>query len=312
MAHIIMTGATGLLGKRIYAALRARGDSVTVFSRHPERAAGVFPDAARVLLWSPGMPGAWREAFDGADAVLHLAGESVGASRWNAEVKRRIRESRVEGTRAIAEAIGAAARPPRLLLSMSGVGYYGDTGDNRAAETAAPGDDFFSQVCAAWESAALAARGAHTRVAIARAGVVLAREGGALPRLRTPFMFFAGGPFGHGRQWFPWVHIDDAVAALLHALDTVEVAGPFNLVAPDEVRNAEFMNALGAALSRPAFLRVPAFALRLAAGEFASALLTGQRLAPETLLATGFQFRFPQLPHALQDLLNESFLARKR
>jgi uncharacterized protein len=300
--HVVVTGATGFIGMRVVAALRERGDRFTVLSRHPERALATVPGAARALLWSPGVRGAWMGAVDGCDAVLHLAGESVGGRRWNAAFKRRLLESRVLGTRDIVRAITEAKHKPALLLSASGIGYYGDAGEARVDERSPAGSDVLSDICRAWEAEALAARTAGVRVVTPRFGLVLARDGGALPRLAQPFSFFAGGPLGSGRQWFPWVHVDDAIAAILHCMDTAPLDGAVNVVAPEPVRNKDFCAALGKAMGRPSWLRVPAFALRLAVGEFADTLLGGQRASCDALRESGFAFRHPALEGALASL----------
>ena len=302
--RIVMTGATGFIGQRVAAALLARGDAIVLLSRHPEQAKARFPTAERCLLWAPGLEGAWRTAIDGVDAVIHLAGESIAGKRWNAAFKQRLRDSRVRGTRDIVAAIAQAQRKPELLISASGIGYYGDSGDAFDSETAPPGRDFLAELCSAWEAEAMEARQSGVRVTVFRTGLVLARDGGALPRLALPFSLLAGGPIGSGRQWFPWIHAEDMVSALLSCVDTPALAGPVNAVAPQQCRNDEFCAALGKALHRPSWLRVPAFALRLAAGEFADSLLGGQRATPDALLANGFRFRYPRLDEALASLYN--------
>ncbi|MBL0176553.1 MAG: TIGR01777 family protein [Ignavibacteria bacterium] len=304
--RVVITGATGFIGGRMVTALTARGDSITVLSRHPERALAAVPGAERALLWSPGVHGAWAGAVDGCDAVIHLAGESVGGQRWNAAFKRRLLESRVLGTRDMVRAIAEAKRKPALLLSASGIGYYGDAGEARVDEHSPAGEDVLANICRAWEAEALAAREHGVRVVTPRLGLVLARDGGALPRLALPFSLFAGGPVGSGRQWFPWVHVDDAIAAILHCMDTAALDGAVNVVAPEPVRNREFCAALGKAMGRPSWLRVPGFALRIAVGEFAETLLGGQRASCDALLSSGYAFRHPLLDEALASLYGRS------
>ncbi|PZN10023.1 MAG: TIGR01777 family protein, partial [Bacillota bacterium] len=218
--------------------------------------------------------------------------------------KERILQSRLRATRALVQAMEAAQRPPRLLLSGSAVGYYGPRGDEVVTETGRPGTDFLSRVSVAWEEEARRAEAAGVRVALLRTGVVLAREGGALPRLVLPFRFFAGGPLGSGRQWVPWIHLDDLVDLITFLLGSDDAAGPYNGTAPEPVTNREFARVLGRVLGRPAWLPAPAPALRLVLGEMADALLlSGQRAVPERALAAGFRFRYPDLEKALRHLL---------
>ncbi len=303
MPRIAITGATGLLGTRITTALIARGDEVVILSRNPDAAARRFPAAARVVLWAPGVTGAWRDEVASSDAVLHLAGESIGGRRWSDTFKQQVLDSRSRGTREIAEAAAAAGSRVRSFVQSSGIGFYGDTGEREVDESAAPGADFLSKVCVAWEAGADVAAEAGIRTVALRLGVVLAREGGALARMVTPFRFGVGGPIGSGRQFFPWIHIDDAVGLFLHALDTPGLRGPVNAVAPELVRSREFARAIGAVLGRPAFLAVPAFVLRLVVGEFAEALLTGQRALPRRAGESGYRFTYPELRSALETVL---------
>jgi uncharacterized protein (TIGR01777 family) len=300
--RIVITGATGFIGQRVVSALRDLGAGLVVLSRHPDRAARELQPVERSLLWLPGVDGAWREAIDGADAVIHLAGESVAGKRWTPAFKRQVLDSRVRGTRDIATAISRAGTPPPVFISASGVGYYGDTGDALMTENAPHGAGFLAEVCRDWEREAFNAESAATRVVLLRTGLVLAHDAGALPRLAVPFSFFAGGPLGSGRQWFPWIHADDAIQAILHCLHAASLRGPVNLVAPQLVRNSEFCSALGHALHRPSWFRVPAFALRIAVGGFAETLLGGQRAVPEALLTSGYTFRHPRLDEALASM----------
>ncbi|HQR18999.1 MAG TPA: TIGR01777 family oxidoreductase [Gemmatimonadales bacterium] len=238
------------------------------------------------------------------DAAVHLAGESIAAGRWTAETKRRIRDSRVLGTRLLAESLARLMRRPRVLVTASAVGIYGDRGDDILNEDSPPGSDFLARVGQEWEAAAKPAAEAGIRVVHLRFGIILAREGGALPRMVRPFMLGAGGPIGSGRQWMSWIALDDAIAAVLEALHNEQARGPINAVAPGPVRNAEFAAALGAALHRPALIPAPAFALRLLYGEMAdAALLASQRVVPSRLEALGFRFRHPALPGALGAIL---------
>jgi uncharacterized protein len=301
--RIVLTGATGLIGRHLYRELYGRGDAVTVLARNPERAVRMFPDAALVQLWAPGVAGAWRQSLDGADAVIHLAGEPLDGERWSDPYKRRLRESRIIGTREITDAALAAKQPPSLFLSASAVGYYGDTGDTSVVEDTPAGTDFLAALCADWESEARRVIATGARLVILRNGVVLAGDGGALKKLLTPFRMFAGGPVGSGAQWMSWIHIADTVGIILHALDRADFSGTVNAVSPEPVRNRDFAVALGRALRRPAGLQVPSFLLRLAVGEMSDVLLGGQRVLPRRVLDSGYTFRHPDLAAALRDLL---------
>jgi len=298
---VLVTGATGLVGSRIVAALLARAAKreVRVLSRDPETAARRLDPRVAAVGWNGVDPPA--AALDGCDGVLHLAGEPVFGGLPTAARRRRIRDSRVDSTRALVRAIGelpAAARP-RSLVCASAVGFYGDRGDERLDEDAGVGEGFLAEVCRDWEAAAAEAERYGVRSAQLRIGIVLAREGGALPRIALPFRFGAGGRIGSGRQWVPWIHIDDLVALFLATLDDEALRGPINAVAPEPVRNAELTRVLGRVLARPTLLPVPGFALRAALGELAGELLGSRRVVPARALAHGFAFEHADLEAAL-------------
>jgi uncharacterized protein (TIGR01777 family) len=297
--HIFLTGATGLIGRAVSSALLGRGDLVTVLSRSPE-APRRLPLGVRILAGDPAQPGAWEEELSRCDACVHLAGEPLAEGRWTVEKKHRIVLSRVDATARVAAVIARGG--PAVLVSGSAVGYYGSRGDEVLTEDAAPGAGFLADTCRAWEDAAApAAR--RARVVRLRTGIVLAREGGALPRLALPFKLFAGGPIGRGAFWQPWIHLADEVGLVLFALDTAAAEGPLNACAPEPVRNHALAHALGAALGRPARLPAPALAVRLIAGELADAVLASQRVVPAKALELGYRFRFSALEGALKDLL---------
>ena len=307
---VLVSGATGLVGARLAASLVRRGDAVRVLTRDPEAAARRLGVRVSAVAWDGlSVPG---EALTGASAVVHLAGEPVFAGRLTPERRRRIRSSRIEGTRSLARAIGALPRAqrPRTLVCASAVGYYGDRGDERLPEEAPPGRGFLADVCRDWEAAAVTAEAHGARVACLRVGIVLAREGGALPRMALPFRFGAGGRLGDGRQWFPWIHIDDLVALTLAILDDDGIRGPVNASAPEPVRNAELTQTLARVLHRPAPLPVPAFALRLALGELADELLGSRRVVPACALAHGFAFAHADLEGALSHELRPALMRR--
>jgi uncharacterized protein (TIGR01777 family) len=240
--------------------------------------------------------------IDGADAIVNLAGANIGDHRWSDEFKRIILESRTLSTRALIEGARGAPRKPKVMLNASAVGFYGPRGDEVLDESAAPGNDFLASVVKTWEAEAQAADVPGMRCVQVRTGVVLSPQGGALEKMLPPFRAFVGGPIGSGKQWFPWIHLDDEIEAMLWLLDH-EVSGPVNLAAPGIVIMKDFAKALGKALHRPSWAPVPGGPLKLLLGEFAEVLLAGQRAAPRKLLDSGFSFRFPELLPALQDVL---------
>jgi len=280
--RVIVTGASGLIGTRLGAALRARGDEVVGVS----------------LRSGPPAPG----VVSGSDAVVHLAGEPI-AQRWTESSREKIMSSRTEGTRGLVQAIAAADAPPPVLISASGIGYYGSRGDERLDESAAPGDDFAARVCVEWEREANAAAEHGVRVVTVRTGVALAKSGGALAKMLPPFKLGVGGPVAGGRQYLAWIHLDDLVGIYLAAIDNADWSGPVNATAPEPVTNAEFSKALGRALHRPAVAPVPAFALRLLYGDMAEIVTEGQRAVPARALALGHRFDHPDLDEALADAL---------
>jgi uncharacterized protein (TIGR01777 family) len=300
---IVVTGATGFIGTALVGALCARGDAVIVLSRDGERARATLGEVTAVTA-DLQSPGPWTAALAGTDAIVHLAGESIAAARWDARQKQRLRDSRVEATRTLVEAIAAlpAAARPRALISASGADYYPfapDTefDDDEVTEDDPPGDSFLGRLCRDWEAQARAAEALGVRVGCMRSGIVLG-PGGALAKLTTPFKLFVGGRIGSGRQWVAWIHRDDAVRAYLAALDDERYTGPINLVTAS-IRNAELAGALGKALGRPSWLPVPGFALRAAVGEFAEYLLHGRRVVPRRLRALGFTWTRATLDDAL-------------
>jgi uncharacterized protein len=297
--HVFVTGATGLIGRTVCRAPAARGDAVTALSRAPDAPARL-PSGVRVVTGDPAAPGAWQDVLAETDACVHLAGEPVADGRWTAARKRRIRESRVESTRRVAEVV--RARGPAVLVSGSAVGFYGSRGDEVLDEASAAGQGFLADVCREWEAAAEPASG-RARVVALRTGIVLAADGGALPKLVRPFRAFAGGPLGDGAFFQPWIHLADEVALVLLALDDARASGPLVAAAPEPARNRDVARAIGRVLRRPSALPAPAVAVRLALGEMAEAVLSSQRVVPRKALGLGYRFRFPDLEAALRDLL---------
>ena len=296
--RLVVTGATGFIGRVLCARLLQQGHTLTLFTRVSPRDAGTA--AKRWVQWTPGALGEWGAALEGVDGVIHLAGEPIAARKWNDIQRRRIEKSRVEGTNSLVQAIAKAEPKPTFLISASAVGYYGPRGDELITEDSPPGDDFLSAVCRAWEEEAKKAERLGLRVVRLRTGVVLGSGGGALTKMAQPFKFFVGGPLGSGRQWMSWIQLEDHVRLILQLIDNAQANGPVNATAPNPVRNKEFCQALGRVLRRPCWAPVPGFALRLALGEMAEMLLTGQRVMPAAAQKLGFQFRYPNLEQALQ------------
>jgi len=296
----LVTGATGTIGTRLVARL----GGARVLARDPDAARRTLAAHAEVevVRWSAGATTP-ADAFDGIDAVFHLAGEPVAGERWTAAKKTRIRASRVDGTRSIVSSMARASRPPPVLVSASAVGIYGSRGDEVLTEASSPAVGFLADVCRAWEAESHGARALGVRVVNARIGIVLERSSGALGAMIPAFRFGVGGPLGDGSQWMPWVHVDDVVGLLVHAALEPSVDGPMNVCAPMPVPNREFARMIGAALGRPSIVRAPAFALRLAVGEMADVALASQRVLPEVATRSGYTFAFPHLESALADVL---------
>lgn len=298
---ITVTGATGLIGARLVAALKDRGDDVIVLSRNPEKAGQAL--GVEALAWDALNEPAPVAALAGRDAVVHLAGEPV-AQRWNAARKQAINDSREIGTRNLVAGIEAADPRPAALISSSAVGYYGKHGDEEIPEDTPAGSDFLAKVCVVWEAEADKALALGVRVAHIRTGVVLDRSGGALKTMLPPFKMGVGGPVAGGGQYMPWIHLDDIVGLYLKAIDDASWSGAYNGSAPEPVTNKVFSKALGKALHRPAFAPVPAFAIKLLYGEMSEIVTEGQRAVPSRALAGGYTFRHPDLDEALASALS--------
>jgi uncharacterized protein (TIGR01777 family) len=294
--NVLISGATGLIGSALVPELEAEGHTVTRLSR--SRA------GADTIRWDPSA-GTIEGDLEGTEAVVHLAGESIAQGRWSPDKKRRILDSRVQGTRLLAEGIAALPDPPKVMVSTSAVGYYGDRGDEVLTEESASGADFLARVCREWEAAAEPARRAGIRVVYPRLGIVLSPEGGALGTTLPIFKLGGGGKIGSGRQWWSWVALDDVVGSIVHALVDDSVEGPVNVGSPNPMTNAAYTKVLGKVLGRPTVLPLPAPAARVMLGEVADALLlASQRMEPAKLKSTGYDFRYPQLEGALRHLLD--------
>lgn len=297
---VAVTGATGLIGSRLVEMLRRRGDEVVVLSRDPaaaERQLGVPATA-----WQPERESAPTSALEAVEAVVHLAGEPI-AQRWTEKVRRRISDSRVQGTANLVAGIEAAQDRPAAVISSSAVGYYGPHGDEQLDESAAPGSNFLATLCVKWERAAAEVERLGVRRVSIRTGVVLSGAGGALKRMLPPFKLGLGGRIGSGRQYIPWIHIDDLVGIMITAARDARWTGPVNATAPEPVTNREFTRELGRVLGRPTFLPVPTLALRVLYGEMAQVITTGQRAVPRRVLELGYSFRYETVADALSSIL---------
>jgi len=301
--RVVIAGGTGFIGTALTHVLTASGHDVTILTRRP-RPAAPATDGGRVdyAVWDGMTARGWGEWAEDA-AVVNLAGENIAAGRWSAQRKRDIVESRMAAGSAVLQAVAQAAVKPRVVVQASAVGYYGDRGEQVLEETSLPGKGFLAETAVKWEQSTRDVEYMEVRRVIVRTGVVLGTGGGALARMLPPFRLGLGGPVGDGKSWFPWIHIRDEARAIAFLIERPEAAGPFNLVAPGVVTGKAFAEALGKAVGRPAVLRVPAFALRLALGEMAdAALLASLRVSPTRLKALGFAFDFPDIASALADL----------
>jgi uncharacterized protein (TIGR01777 family) len=299
---ITVTGATGLIGRALIEALTRDGIEVIALSRRVH----VTSHPIQTAFWDPANGQLDASVLESADAIVHLAGETI-SNRWTRAQKQRIRRSRVESTRLIVEAAKKLTQPPRVFVAASAIGFYGDRGDEELDETFPAGSGFLAEVCRDWEAEAARAQDFGARIANLRIGVVLSTKGGALAKMLLPFRMALGGPMGSGRQWISWVHIDDVIGAIRLVLNRDDLSGPINTTAPQPVRQAEFAKELGRALRRPALAPAPGLALRLILGEMAqSLLLEGQKVLPRRLEEAGYSFQYPNLPQALADILSKN------
>ncbi len=328
--RVVVTGATGLIGRKLCAELEARGYQVVVFSRNPQTARRSLRNGSEFVAWTPAENGPWATAIDGAHAVIHLAGANNFGKRWSEAYKREIRESRVLGTRGLVNAMRAATNKPEVFVCASAVGYYGHRGDTAIDESAAAGHDFLAEVVKDWEAEATKAEELGVRTvmlrsgivigsdkpglplpidlrgaSLSRPGVVLDFEHGALPLMALPYRLFAGGPIGSGKQWFSWVHLEDVVGLIMFVLETPQARGPINATAPEPLTNRQFGATMGKIMHRPSWLPVPGFALKLMLGDVAEILSKGQRVIPRRALELGYQFKYPQAEGALRQLMNK-------
>lgn len=300
--RLIITGGTGLIGRALATDLLADGHEVIALSRSPQRAKGT-PAGLRLVRWDAHSAEGWAHLAEGADAIVNLAGASL-AQPWTAEHRSRIRQSRLNAGRAIVEAVRSCCVKPGLVVQASGTGYYGAHADEEITEDHPSGSDFLASVAGEWEASTADVQEEGVRQAVIRTGVVLSLSGGAFPLMVLPFRFFVGGPLGSGRQWLPWIHLQDEVSAIRFLIEDQAANGPYNLVAPEPLTNAAFSRLLGQVMKRPSYIRVPAGALQLFLGDMSSLVLEGQRALPRRLQQQGFAFRFPDALSALRNVLS--------
>lgn len=306
---VAIAGATGFVGSRLVEKLQAAGHQVVVLSRDAAKASRVFPASAypnlEVVAYTPAESGDWQKSIAGCDGVVNLAGVPIAEERWTEARQQAILDSRRLTTAKLVEAIVNANPRPSVFVSASAIGYYGTSETAEFDETSLAGNDFLATVCKDWEAAAQPAKNAGTRLAILRLGIVLGM-GGALAKMLPPFKLFAGGPIGTGKQWFSWVHREDVVDLILYALQNSQVEGVLNATAPNPVRMNELCQTLGEVLKRPSWLPVPGFALEMLLGDGAKVVLEGQKVLPKQTLASGFQYQYPTLKLALEEILSGS------
>jgi uncharacterized protein (TIGR01777 family) len=289
---IILTGATGLIGQNLCAKLISQGDEITIFTRNPGGAKKIILDETEIVEWNHNNPDEWKDYLEGKDAIIHLAGASLAAKRWNENYKLEIYN-----------AIRNCGVKPKVFITASAVGYYGNRGDDLLIEESQPGEDFLAKLCYDWENEAEKVEQFDVRNVSLRIGLVLSKKGGVLKQFLIPFKLFIGGPLGNGNQWFPWIHIDDLLNILVYTLNNESLKRSVNSVSPGIVKMKDFASTLGNVLHRPSLFPVPKLLLRIIAGEIADSIVSGQRISVDKLLKSGFDFKFDNLTDALKDLL---------
>jgi hypothetical protein len=302
--RIIISGATGFIGRALCRELIEKGYDVVVLSRNPVKGTTLLSKSLQVVSWDARTAEGWMQYAEGAHGIINLAGENIASGRWTQERKQKILESRLAAGKAIVEAVTRVGHKPRVVIQASGIGYYGSRGDELLKETSSAGQGFLADVATQWEQTTSTVESLGVRQIIIRTGIVLGRDGGFLVRVLLPFKLFMGGYMGSGRQWLSWIHITDEVGAICFLLEKEALTGAFNLCAPHPLAAKEFFHVVGAVMGRPSWLPVPGFMLRLMLGEMAEELiLSGQRAVPERLLGTGYEFRYPAAEAALRELL---------
>jgi len=303
--RIIIAGGTGLIGKALARQLKQEKHEVFILSRNPNKSQQFSTQAIKLIKWNGLNTEGWGNLVDGADVIINLVGENLSEGRWTENRKRTILDSRINAGNALVDAIRSATIKPNVFLQSSAVGFYGSQGEAIISEPTKAGKDFLAKVCVEWERSTAEVEDFGIRRIITRSGVILSTEDGALPRMLRPFYFFVGGPISNGQQFFPCIHLEDEIAALIFLITHVNASGVYNLTIPNPIKNKQFAKEIGKALHRPSFFPVPAFMLHLLFGEMANMLLGSQRIIPERLLKLGFLFKFPTADEALQDLLRK-------
>ena len=303
--QIIVTGATGLIGRKLCSKLLEQGNEITIFTRNPEAAKKVMKGVKKYVEWNYNYPEEWKDYLNETDSVIHLAGTNLGAKRWNNEFKKELFNSRIESTRQLVNIIKNCENKPKSLITASAVGIYGDRADEVLIEKSNTGKEFLSNLCSEWEKEAEKSEDQNVRRVSLRIGLVLSNEGGVLKKFLPPFKIFLGGPLGNGKQWFPWIHIEDLINIFIHTIETESLQGPLNIASPGIVRMNDFATSLGKVIQRPSFFQVPKIILKIAVGEFANAIVSGQKVSVTKLLNSGYEFKFENLEDALRDLLKK-------
>ncbi len=305
MKKIVIAGGTGLIGKSLTKLLKSKGYTITILSRNSEKAKVSVPDADEFQTWNYNKPEQIEELIKGAYGVVNLTGASIARKKWTSEYKKEIYDSRIISTQNISKAINNMSAPPKVFFCASAVGYYGNRGDEKIEEDSIPGTDFLANVCKDWEKSAFLAN-STSRVVCGRFGVVLDKSEGALPKLLSSFRIFIGGPLGTGKQWYPWIHIDDISGMIAWIIENENARGVFNMASPNPVTMNEFSKILGEVMNRPSLFQVPEFVLKFILGEMSAIVIYGQRAYPQKALEMGYEFKYLNLKNALEDLLVKS------
>ncbi len=301
--RIVITGASGLIGHNLCRVLISRGDEVSIFTRDVNKTKNIITGAKEYIEWNYNQPEEWKDYLKNKDAVIHLAGANLSGKRWTEDYKKKILKSREISTKNLVGAISSLNEKPSLFICASGVNYYGDSGDHALTEDSNAGNDFLAKVCEIWEDEAAKVEKLGVRRISIRTGVVLSINDGALKKMLVPFKLFIGGPLGNGKQWFPWIHIEDIVNLYCYCLDNSSLKGAVNACAPDQVTMNEFAKTLGKVMSRPSLFKVPKFVLKIAVGEVTESITASMKVIPQKLLDEGFGFKFGNLNKAIKNLI---------
>jgi uncharacterized protein (TIGR01777 family) len=303
MKKIIITGATGSIGRRLCPPLIEKGNEVTIFTRNPAEAKHIIPNAANYIEWDYNKADQWMNELNGKDTIIHLAGANLGAKRWNKKYKKLAYESRVISTRNLVEAIKSVDKKPKTFICSSAVGYYGDRNDENLDESSLPADNYLANLCKDWEAETAKVEELGNRRVSIRTGLVLSKDEGLMKQMLPAFKMFLGGYLGNGKQWFPWIHIDDIVGIYLYAVENVTLDGAVNAASPGIVRMKEFAKTLGKVLNRPALFPIPKLAIKILKGELGNYVTDSQKVIPNKLMQNGYNFKFEKLEDALENLL---------